>query len=274
MLRTSILAALAVVWMAPRAAHAQRGEDFSIHDDHEPTFRDGYPELFNTELARPGAVVVDQFLSVDYGVSRDLTVGLNPLPAIVLAPALAAANGAAAVPGAALTARYRLYERGPWRSVLSAMAIGARSGSTGATSTAVGGVVTSGTSYRWSPQDVVTAVAAVGSISIGDAMSAGGLTLTDDATLQAVAAGLSFTHAVRRWLALEVDALDVPVVRGHLDSASTSGAVQLATADWYKRTIVRGVLEVRAGRWLLGGGVIASPGNIALPWLGFAWSSR
>lgn len=231
---------------------AARGEDFSIHDDHDPTFRDGYPELFNTELARPGAVVVDQFLWLDYGVSRDLTVGVN-LPATLVAR------------GPALDARYRLYERGPWRSVLSALAIGGRSGSTGMTSTTVGGVVTSTTSYRWSPQDVVTAVAAAGSISLSDAMSGGGLTLTDSGTLQAVAAGLSFSHAVRPWLALELDALDAPVVRGHLDSADGSAAVNLATADWYKRTLVRGVVEVRTGGWLLGGGVIASPGNVVLP---------
>lgn len=261
MLRTLALAALAVVWMAPRAAHAQRGEDFSIHDDHEPAFRDGYPELFNTELARPGAVVVDQFLWVDYGVSRDLTVGVN-LPATLGAR------------GPALDARYRLYERGPWRSVLSGMAIGGRGESDGMTSTALGGLVTSTTSYRWSPRDIVTAIAAVGSIGESEAMSASGLTLTQDVNLQAVAAGLSFSHAVRPWLALEVDALDAPIVRVHVESASTSGAVQLATADWYKRTLVRGVVDVRTGGWLLSGGVIASPGNFVLPWVGFAWSSR
>jgi hypothetical protein len=263
MLRRSVLAALAVVWMAPRAAHAQRGEDFSIHDDHEPTFRDGYPELFSTELARPGAVVVDQFLWLDYGVSRDLTISVNPLATILF-------KGE----GAAVSARYRLYERGPWRSVVSAMAIGAHSGSTGMTSTTVGGLVTSSTSYRWSPRDVVTAVAVAGSISLGDAMSTDGLTLTDSGTLQAVAAGLTFSHAVRPWLALELDALNAPVVRGQLDSADASAAVNLSTADWYKRTLVRGVVEVRAGGWLLGGGVIAVPGNGALPWLGLAWSSR
>jgi hypothetical protein len=261
MLRRLLLAALAVVWMAPRAAHAQRGEDFSIHDDHEPTFHDGYPELFNTELARPGAVVVDQFLWVDYGVSRDLTVGVN-LPATLFAR------------GPALDARYRLYERGPWRSVLSAMAIGGRSGSAGMTSTAVGGLVTSTTSYRWSPRDVVTAVVAAGSLGASDAMTASGLTLTDEGSLQAVAAGLSFSHAVRPWLALKVDALDAPIVRVQLDSTSTSAVATLATADWYKRTLARGVLEVRTGGWLLGGGVIASPGNFVLPWVGFAWSSR
>jgi hypothetical protein len=262
MLRTLGLAALAVVWMAPRAARAQRGEDFSIHDDHEPTFRDGYPELFNTELARPGAVVVDLLLSVDYGVSRDLTVGVSLLPAIALGP------------GAALSARYRLYEHGPWRSVLSAMAIGARSADRGTTSTAVGGVVTTSTSYRLSPRDVVTGVAAVGSLLGRDAMGAGSAPLTDESTLQGAGAGLAFSHAVRRWLALEVDAFAVPIVRAHVDSIDSSAAVKLATADWYKRAIVRGVVEVRAGRWLLGGGVIDSPGNFVAPWLGVAWSSR
>jgi hypothetical protein len=247
--------------MAPRAAHAQRGEDFSIHDDHDPTFRDGYPELFNTELARPGAVVVDQFLWLDYGVSPDLTVGVN-LPATLFAR------------GPALDARYRLYERGPWRSVLDAMAIGGRAESMGMTSTTVGGLVTSTTSYRWSTRDVVTAIAAAGSISLGDAMSAGGMTQTADGSLQAVAAGLSFSHAVRPWLALEVDALNAPIVRGHIDSTSASVAVNPATADWYKRTLVRGVVEFRPGGWLLGGGLIAVPGNGVLPWLGLAWSSR
>jgi hypothetical protein len=261
MIRTSILAALAVVWMAPRAAHAQRGEDFSIRDDHEPTFQDGYPELFNTELARPGAVVVDQYLWVDYGVSRDLTLGVN-LPASLFAR------------GPALDARYRLYERGPWRSVLDAMALGGRTGSAGMTSTALGGLVTSTTSYRWSTRDVLTAIAAAGSISLGDAMSAGGMTQTADGSLQAVAAGLSFSHAVRPWLALEVDALNAPIVRGHIESTSVSVAVNPATADWYKRTLVRGVVDVHAGSWLLSGGAITVPGNGVLPWLGLAWSSR
>src|SRR3954453_13931288 len=97
-----ILLACAVVWLAPRAPHAQRGADYRIHDDAAPTFRDGYPELFNTELAKPGAVVVDQFLSVDYGVPRDLTVGANPLPAYVFAPK---DGGPAVVPGAGASAR-------------------------------------------------------------------------------------------------------------------------------------------------------------------------
>jgi hypothetical protein len=261
MLRRSVLAALAVAWMAPGAAHAQRGEDFSIHDDHDPTFRDGYPELFNTELARPGAVVIDQFLGIDYGVSRDLTVGVN-LPATLVAR------------GPALDARYRLYERGPWRSVLSAMAIGGRSESAGKTLTMVGGLVTSTTSYRWSPRDVVTAIATAGSLGESNAMSTSSLMLTDDVNLQAVAAGLSFSHAVQPWLALEVDALGAPIVRAQADSVDHSTAVRLATADWYKRTFVRGTLEVRTGGWLLSGGVVASPGNFVVPWLGLAWSSR
>lgn len=259
--RRSILAALAVLWMAPRAANAQRGEGFAIHDDHQATFRDGYPELFNTELARPGAVVVDQFLWLDYGVSPDLTLGVN-LPATVFAR------------GPALDARYRLYERGPWRSVLSVMAVGGRSESQGTTATTLGGLVTSTTSYRWSSRDVVTAIAAAGSLSLGDATSGGGMTLTASGNLQAVAAGLSFSHAVRPWLALELDALNAPIVRGQIDSVDASAAVNVSTADWYKRTLVRGVVEVRAGGWLLGGGVIAVPGNGALPWLGLAWSSR
>jgi hypothetical protein len=105
-------------------------------------------------------------------------------------------------------------------------------------------------------------------------MSGSGLTLTDSGSLQAVAAGLTFSHAVRPWLALEVDALNAPSVRGQLDSADASAAVKLATSDWYKRTLVRGVVEVHAGGWMLGGGAIAVPGNGVLPWLGLAWSSR
>lgn len=263
MIRTSILAVLAVVWMAPRAAHAQRGEDFSIHDDHEPTFRDGYPELFNTELARPGAVVVDQFLWLDYGVSPDLTVSVNPVPTAVFAGQ-----------GAGLNARYRLYERGPWRSVVSAMVLGGYGASAGTTATAMGGLITSTTSYRASPRDVLTAIAAAGSLSLSSAMPTGGMTLTSDGSLQAVAAGLAFSHAVRPWLALELDALNAPIVRGHLESADLSVAVNPATADWYKRTLVRGVVEVHAGRWLLSGGALAAPGAGVLPWVGLAWSSR
>jgi hypothetical protein len=154
------------------------------------------------------------------------------------------------------------------------MAIGGRGRTTEMLSTMVGGVVTSSTSYRGSSGDVVTAVAAAGSILESDAMAASSLMLTNDVSLQAVVAGLSYSHAVRPWLALEVDALGAPIVRVQADSVDHSTAANLGTADWYKRTIVRGVLDVHAGRWMLSGGAIASPGNFVVPWLGFAWSSR
>src|SRR3954468_8502384 len=75
-LLSAALCLSAGLWSEP--AHAQRGEAYALNEElsvrRSPD--DGFPGLFDTQLARPGAFVVNlPASSVYYGVTRDLTLG-------------------------------------------------------------------------------------------------------------------------------------------------------------------------------------------------------
>jgi hypothetical protein len=255
---SAALCLCAGLWSA--AAHAQRGEAYAL--DEELAVRrspdDGFPGLFDTQLAREGAFIVNlPASSVYYGVTRDLTLGT------VLWSYLPLAYGR---PGASGLARYRLGSSSWFRSTADVVLAGFAVESDDHHSNApVGiGMLGSNTEFALNRWNRVTATVWLGHVI---ARETGGRQLG----VTALSVGGSYSLVLASWASL--NATGLYLVSGTAAADSYGGS---ADVDWLgvirpsDRLFARGMLSLRSGSWLFNLGGMRL-GSSVLPWINIAF---
>lgn len=242
------------------AAHAQRGEAYALNEElavrRSPD--DGFPGLFDTQLARPGAFVVNlPASSVYYGVTPDLTVGT------VLWSYLPLAYGR---PGASGLARYRLGSSSWFRStadvVLGGLAV-ASDDHHGNAPIAVG-MLGSNTEFALNRWNRVTATAWLGHVLANESQGR-------HLGMTAVALGGTYSLVLASWASLNVTGLYL--ISG---TAATESYGNVMDVDWTgmirpgDRLFARGTLSLRSGSWLFNLGAMRL-GPSVLPWVNVAF---
>jgi hypothetical protein len=241
----ALLVVAAAAALAPAAAHAQRGGDYVGRDSPGQTPRTGFPGVFNTHMAEESGVVANvPLMQLDYGLSGDLTAGINLLPAFVNTP-----------PGAIGRMRYRLHSAGALTSVATVMVGYGRGGG----SDYVGALASKAMSL-----DVAaghTTSAAVFGLSLRASEG--------DERDYATALGFSLDHD---WFfndrfGLNATVVVVPVLR----SRESSPANELAKygLGLGEQTFVRALAVIKpAGTWLVEvGGAAPINFEFGIPWL-------
>jgi hypothetical protein len=201
-------------------------------------------------VSRHGVAVSLPSTSFDVGISDNLSVGtylLSLLPNVGGDPALA------------LKARYRLHSDGRATAVLDLLAGGGGDRQNRAWVALVG----MNASYQISRRDLVTVAFLGGRVSASDPEFALDLT--------GALLGLSYQATFARWFAVQLTAVNLPLVAGVAETDSELISLQLNNdvSALFARSFVRALLVFRLGGWVLEGGAIAGaviPNN-ALPWL-------
>ena len=242
------------------AAHAQRGEAYAL--DEELAVRrspdDGFPGLFDTQLARPGAFVVNlPASSVYYGVTRDLTLGT------VLWSYLPLASGR---PGASGLARYRLGSTSWFRSTADVVLAGFAVASDDHRGNApVGvGMLGSNTEFALNRWNRVTATAWLGHVLANE---------SDGRHLGVTALSLGGTYSLvlASWASLNVTGLYLVSGTAAADSYGRSPDVDwLVVLRPVDRLFGRGTVSLRSGSWLFNLGAMRL-GSSVLPWVNVAF---
>ena len=241
-------------------AHAQRGEAYALNEElsvrRSPD--DGFPGLFDTQLARPGAFVVNlPASSVYYGVTRDLTLGT------VLWSYLPLAYGR---PGASGLARYRLGSTSWFRSTADVILAGFAVASDDHHGNApVGvGMLGSNTEFALNRWNRVTATAWLGHVLANE---------SDGRHLGVTAFSLGGTYSLvlTPWASLNVTGLYL------ISGTAAAGSYGSATdVDWLgvirpgDRLFARGTVSLRSGSWLFNLGAMRL-GSSLLPWVNVAF---
>jgi hypothetical protein len=249
--------------LAGSTAHAQRGEDYVLDAELAvaPGPDDGFPGLFDTQLARRGSFVMNlPATSIYYGVTPELSLGT------ILWSYIPWLSG---LPGGSIHARYRLGSTSWFRTTADALLVGARlprdddAQDEGAPlGLALFG---SNTELALHPNHRLTVSAWFGRAS----------SETDDGESAGVAAllvGGTYSLVLARWCAVHLTALYL--FSGNAELDTTGAAID---ADWAggvsasDRVLGRVMVSLRAGRWLFNIGA-AKVGSTALPWLNIAFS--
>jgi len=241
-------------------AHAQRGEAYALNEElsvrRSPD--DGFPGLFDTQLARPGAFVVNlPASSVYYGVTHDLTLGT------VLWSYLPLAYGR---PGASGLARYRLGSTSWFRSTADVILAGFAVASDDHHGNApVGvGMLGSNTEFALNRWNRVTATAWLGHVLANE---------SDGRHLGVTAFSLGGTYSLvlAPWASLNVTGLYL--ISGTAAADSYGSATDV---DWLgvirpgDRLFARGTVSLRSGSWLFNLGAMRL-GSSLLPWVNVAF---
>jgi hypothetical protein len=271
-LGTGVLVVAALAWSRP--ALAQRGDSYQVQEATQPSRTHGFPGLLDSQLARKGAFVVDSTSSVRYGLTERLTLGTSWVVPIVLL------GGS---PSALIEAKYLFYARGGVESTLTGLAgfvqlHRGKSGVDEVTDRVVAGFALSNTTWALTRRDRLTFTAMAGHANIHSVEYEPDLNmnLSTDGNVSLLGVGVGYERFFSNWLGVRLNALSLPAAAASADSAFASGRASTITgANPLNRTLVRGMLLLRPGKWLLTGGVLASaaePGQ-PTPWLSVSWSS-
>ncbi|MET0409997.1 MAG: hypothetical protein ABW217_01810 [Polyangiaceae bacterium] len=242
-------------------ARAQRGEDYVLERELSVAASpdDGFPGLFDTQLARQGAFVANlPATSIYYGVTSELSVGTILWSYIPLFSGL---------PGGSIHARYRLGSTSWFRTTVDALLLGAklpRDDSRGETPL---GLALFGSNTEFAPHanHRLTVSAWLGQISSETEEG-------EDTGLAAVLLGGTYSLVFARWCAFHLTALYLFSGSAELDQTGAAIDVDWAggvrTSD---RLLGRAMFSLRAGHWLFNVGA-AKVGSTAIPWLNVAFS--
>lgn len=249
------LAAFVAAGLLARPVQAQRGADYSQHEELSaaPSPNTGFPGLFDTELAREGAFVADlPALGIYYGVTPDLTLGTN------LWSLLPNASGNF---GGAIHGRYRLHSATWFRTTVDALVVRI----VPSEGNVQLGLFGSNTEFVLGPSHRLSAHAWLGQLDVSDGedISANGL-----ATL----VGASYSLVAADWVAFHVTALYLGSVQLGIDRESLSVGIDATGAvDPIDRLVYRGKASFRGGRWLFELGAFGGPSFGPFPWLNVAF---
>jgi hypothetical protein len=245
--------ALALLFGA-EPAHAQRGEHQALREPlRVASPDDGFPGLFDTQLAAKGSVVGNfPAASLYVGVTSDLTVGTSLWSYVPLASGL---------PSGSLHARYRLGST-PWfRTTLDVLGFGMlerQEDRSRAPWTL--GLLGSNTEFVLSDAHRLTLSGWLGH-------TAGQTAPGVDTSASVALLGGTYSLVFARWGALRLTGLYLMSTTGAVDSSGASLDVNLTNGmSASDRWLARGMFDFRAGNWLFGVGA-ARAGSVILPWL-------
>lgn len=241
------------------AAFAQRGFGYSHQDAPFIAPLTGYPGFFDANVADKNSFVFDlPTFAADYGVTENLTLGTNALLAVPLL---------AGVPLVYGKARYRFFSEKNMASALtvySGFLTGTAKSSKGHTarSTYTVAMISDNTTFYLSERTTLTAFlfAALFYAQVG---TPGDLEYTK-ANFNFSFAGVNFQHWVTDWFGPQIVALSTLHYNADIDSTGASLSANNGVLSASKNfVLVRGLLEFRAGNWLLspGMGLLLSPGT-------------
>jgi hypothetical protein len=250
------LALAAGLWSGP--AHAQRGESYALAEELAVSSSpdDGFPGLFDTQLARKGSVVTNlPAAGVYLGLTRELTLGTVLWSYVPLASGL---------PSGSLHARYRLGSTSWFRSTADVLFFGMRVRDEQRQDAVWAALLGSNTELVLHDAHRLTATALVGHISGSP---------EDDvaASATAVLLGGSYSLILARWASLQLTGLYL--VSGTGEAGGTGMSLDV---DWTNgisasdRLVARGLFNFRSGSWLFGVGA-ARTGSAVTPWLNVAF---
>ena len=257
----AIAAMLTMSGLLPSTALAQRGGAFVAQEPSEGP-RSQFPGAFNTHMADRGTVVVDApFFQIDYGVTDNLTVGINPLLLLPVA--------AGELPGGIGKLRYRLYDDGTLSSAVTLLGgVGHLPGEGADASERLALVYGSATlGYRLSPRQRIGGTVFGGRLAL---RSEGGFTRNH---LQAVALAADYEAFFTARLGINLTLVGATSLAVGEESFSS-----IATASFHPslgdRLVLRALaLAQPSDRWFIGAGALAPMSlRIALPWLTIARS--
>ncbi len=244
--------ALAALWSSP--AHAQRGEAYALDEELAVSSSpdDGFPGLFDTQLAPAGSVVTNlPAAGVYLGLTRELTLGT------VLWSYLPLASG---LPSGSLHARYRLGSTSWFRSTADVMFFGMRTRQDGREDSLWAGLLGSNTEFALHDAHRLTATALLAHLSGSpeDGMAA---------SATAVLLGGTYSLVFAHWASLQLTGLYL--VSG---TGAAGGTGMSIDVDWTNgisagdRLLARGLFNFRTGSWLFGVGALRT-GSAVTPWL-------
>jgi hypothetical protein len=238
-------------------ALAQRGEDFAPTEELavSPNPNQGFPGLFDTEVAQKGAFVANlPATSLYYGVTPRLTIGTisAAFASVLYGP-----------PGASVHARYLVGGATWFRSTADALLLASAVSLGGAYTTLRLGIFSSNTELLINPSNRFTAHAWL--VHVGAEL--GELSATGNVFL----VGGTYSVALASWAALHVTGL-------YAVSATASGGdprAILLDGDFTNavgvsdRLFARATVSMRRGRWLFDLGAFHA-GPVTLPWFNVA----
>lgn len=245
---------LLVSILAPLEARAQRGQGEATQTPPPKTPLTGFPGAFDTNLADPGSLVLDiPSLSVDYGLTENLTVGTNgwfALPVLVGSPAIF------------VKARYRFFSDDSFASAITGYGGFLHSsgeGEDGDVESSNGSLVmlSSTNTFYLSPETTLTAF--LWFLQLGFAQGERGDVDYASAKISSTFFGLNLQHWFNDRVGPALLAFVGAQSSTEIDSAglsvrASSGLSFLSQGAYF----VRGLVEFRAGRWLFSPGLFTS----------------
>jgi hypothetical protein len=247
---------LAVV-VAAGPAHAQRGGDFAPTEELavSPNPNQGFPGLFDTEVAPKGALVANlPATSLYYGVTPRLTLGTisAAFASVLYGP-----------PGASVHARYLLGGATWFRSTADALLLASAISLGGAYTTVRVGIFSSNTELLLNRSNRFTAHAWL--VHVGAERQE--LSASGDVFL----VGGTYSVVLASWAALHVTglyAVSATASGGDPRSILLDGDFTNATSP-SNRLFARATVSMRRGRWLFDLGAVHA-GPVTLPWFNVA----
>ena len=247
-------------------AQAQRGFGYATQQTPAVTPLTGYPGFFDANVAEKNGFVFDlPTFAGDYGVSENITVGSNALLAI---PWLSS------VPMFYGKARYRFFSDKQLASALTVYAgfLTEKNKYKDHTSrsTYTAAVVSNTTTFYLSDKTTLTGFL-FGALLYAQVGTPGNLEYTK-ANFNFSFAGLNLQHWVTDWLGPQIVAFTTLHYSAEVDSTGASLSADNGVLSASKNfVVVRGLLELRAGNWLLspGGALLLAPGagrTVAVPY--------
>jgi len=250
-LTVAAFALVAGLWARP--APAQRGEHQALREElrASPSPDDGFPGLFDTQVAAKGSVVGNLPSSSLYvGLTRDLTLGT------VLWSYLPIATSG--LPSGSLHARYRLGSSTWFRSTVDALYFGMQRRLDERRSPLTVALLGNNTEFVLSDHQRLTVNGWLGRMA-GEEQG------VDAATSVALLGG-TYSFVFARWAACHLTGLYLVSSTGSADAPGVSADLDLLYgARARDRLLVRAMFNFRAGHWLFGVGA-ARAGSL-LPWL-------
>jgi hypothetical protein len=246
------LALAAGLWSSP--AHAQRGERYALDEELavSPRPDDGFPGLFDTQLARKGSVVSNlPAASVYLGLTRKLTLGT------VLWSYLPLANGLAS---GSVHARYRLGSSTWFRSTADTLFFGTRLRDGQQESTLWSVLLGSNNEFVLHDAHRLTVSGWLGHIS---GSPENGMAASATAALL----GGTYSLIFARWGSLDLTGMYLVSGTGSMGVTGMSADINWSGGiDPGDRLLVRGLFNFRSGSWLFGVGALRTA-SILTPWL-------
>ena len=238
------------------SAFAQRGGDY-VEQDGSPvrSTNSGFPGLFDTELAKKGAVTGSlPWLNAHVGVTENLTVGTNALyvlPNFALQPA-----------GLLLT-RYRVNSSPNMETTMDIMVGGLRINSDRWDLRSTIGIFGTNTLFVLHPKHHLILNMLAGTFGFGYTDNES--TAYTNASVYGAMFGATYRVCIASWVSFQGTVLPLSYLTGEMDSSTGLLEANLVRPSAYENILYRAIFAFRARSWLFELGALGA-GKLPVPW--------